>query len=208
MNGFPEEEIKRIVRSHPGIRYTTWQWIDFRSLNDGDVLEYGDFRLICILTPGHSPSHMCLYDPERKILFSGDHILFDITPNITWWSVMENSLKQYLISLDRVNSLDVELVLPGHRSRWGNLKKRVQELKDHHDRRLEEVLTALQEGEKTAWDVAPKISWDIEYSQWEDLPPIQRWFAVGETIAHLEYLVEEGKVIKNERDNRIYYSIC
>jgi len=66
---------------------------------------------------------MCLYEPAKKILVSGDHILFDITPNITFWPNLKNSLKAYLSSLEKVFSLQVDLVLPGHRNICNNLNK-------------------------------------------------------------------------------------
>jgi glyoxylase-like metal-dependent hydrolase (beta-lactamase superfamily II) len=207
MNGFPETEIKKILGRHPGIRYSSRNRTEFHPISDGDVIKVGDFSLTAILTPGHSPGHMCLYEPERKILFSGDHILFDITPNITWWPVMKNSLKEYLRSLERVYSLDVSIVLPGHRNIWKDHRKRIDELKKHHQKRLNEVLSALKDGEKTAWDVAPHISWDIEFKIWDELPVTQKWFAVGETIAHLIYLEEEGKVEKKEVDHKVLYSL-
>jgi len=59
---------------------------------------------------------MCLYEPDKKIFVSGDHILADITPNISTWNELANPLKEYLSSLDKVYPLDVSLVLPGHRS--------------------------------------------------------------------------------------------
>ncbi len=204
-NGFPEEDIRRIVRGHPGIRYTSWSEIEFEKVNDGDEIKVGDFNLRCISTPGHSPAHMCLLEEDRKLLFSGDHVLYDITPNITWWSVMEDSLAEYLRSLDKVSSFNVELVLPGHRSTFSDLNGRIRELKEHHEKRLDEILEVLKGGWMTAWDVAPHVSWDIEFSKWEDLPVMQRWFAVGETIAHLEYLHNLGKIDRRDGERVLYH---
>jgi len=78
------------------------------------MIDIGRYSFRCIETPGHSPAHFCLYEAKNKILVSGDHILFDITPNITFWPQLDNSLKSYLDSLDKVYNLDVNLVLPGH----------------------------------------------------------------------------------------------
>ena len=66
---------------------------------------------------------MCFYEEENKILISGDHILFDITPNITRWPELDNSLKVYLASLEKVKDLDVNLVLPGHRNMMSDHRK-------------------------------------------------------------------------------------
>ena len=54
------------------------------TVEEGQVLRYGGYELECIQTPGHTPGHICLYDRQRKLMFTGDSVLFDITPNITY----------------------------------------------------------------------------------------------------------------------------
>ncbi len=203
-NGLPREEAELVLRLHPGVRYVSRRDLDFRKLNDGDLVTVGDISLLCVLTPGHTPGHLCLYDADRKVLFSGDHVLFDITPNISWMPGFEDPLKEYLKSLEKLLSLDVELVMPGHRGLGGDLRKRIKELKEHHERRLEEALAALDRP-KNAWEVAPSISWDVEVKDLSKLPTAQKWFIVGETIAHLEYLFERGKISKVEKEDVILY---
>ena len=87
---------------------------------------------------------MCLYEPRTKIFVAGDHILNDITPNIQLWSDDWSPLKEYLESLDKVNELEIGLVLPGHRGIFKNGKERIQELKDHHRKRLDEIVSILE----------------------------------------------------------------
>jgi len=205
-HGFPEDELKIALLAHPGYRYSPKQAIDFTGLKGGNEIRVGNYTLICIETPGHSPGHMCLYEKHKKLLFSGDHILADITPNITAWPDLANTLKAFLESLDKVYPLEVDLVLPGHRSLIADHKKRIRELKAHHDDRLDEVLRAIQKGSRTAWEVAPYISWDIRVRSWEQFPSAQKWFAMGETIAHLNYLEADGKIKKLESNGRIEYS--
>ena len=146
-------------------------------------------------------------NPERSSLLSGDHILIDITPNITNWADLENALKSYLTNLMKVYDLEVDFVLPGHRNLIRDHRKRIDELQEHHRDRLAEVLAALKEGEKTAWQIAPHISWDINVRSWEEFPPVQKWFALGETLAHIDYLVAEGKIDKREERGRILFSL-
>ncbi|MGB9729580.1 MAG: MBL fold metallo-hydrolase [Thermoprotei archaeon] len=198
MNGFPKEDTEKILNVHPGIRYSSN--ISFNPVGDGEILNYGEYSLRTVLTPGHTPGHMCLYDEEKKILFSGDHILFDITPNISYWEGHE-SLGEYLKSLDKIYELEVNLVLPGHRSFQVDVKRRILEIKKHHERRLREIVDALRSGMKNAWQIAPYITWDIKYDSWEEIPTTQRWFIISETIAHLHHLEKNGVVtreIKNE----------
>ena len=206
-HGFPEDELKEALHAHPGYRYSPKAAIDFTALKEGDTLRVGDYTLACIETPGHSPGHMCLYEKNKKILFSGDHILADITPNITAWPDLANTLKAFLESLDKVYSLEVDLVLPGHRSLIADHKKRIRELKAHHHDRLSEVLCAVKEADRTAWEVAPYISWAIRARSWEQFPSAQKWFAMGETIAHLNYLESDGKIRKLEENGKITYTL-
>jgi glyoxylase-like metal-dependent hydrolase (beta-lactamase superfamily II) len=206
-NGFPEDEIKKAFSKHPANRYIPKARINFSVLKDNETIDIGDYTFQCIRTPGHSPGHTCLYESKRKILVSGDHILFDITPNIAWWPEFENALEVYLESLRKVSPLEVNLVLPGHRNMREDHKKRIAELQEHHEYRLNEVISILEKGNMTAWDIASHLTWDIAVSSWALFPFIQKWFALGETIAHIVYLEAEGRVHRKMKDDRILYSL-
>ena len=207
LSGFPEDEARRAIENHPGRRYGLKKDIKFSFKKEDDTIEIGDYLFRCIETPGHSPGHMCLYEANKKILVAGDHILFDITPNITHWPEMADSLKTYLESLEKVFALDVDLVLPGHRRLLKDHRKRIRELQEHHQARADEVLSVLEDGEKTAYQVAQYVTWDIDCNSWAEFPAAQKWFAVGETIAHLEYLEGEGKVRRKTGADRIRFSL-
>lgn len=204
-NGFPAEEAMKVLKLHPAVKYSS-KIAQFNFLKDRDTLEFGDYILEVLHTPGHTPGHLCLYEPDKKILFSGDHILFDITPNITHWETLEDALGDYLQSLERVYELEVLKTLPGHRNFYGGHRRRIEELREHHKRRLEEALNAVKNGSRTAWEVAQHITWDLKYENWEDLPTMQKWFAVGETIAHLAFLEKRGEVKREDSDKIYYYS--
>jgi len=207
-NGFDAEGALKSMLSHPAHKYGSERKLDFTVVNDGDGIDMGDFHFRCVATPGHSPGHMCLYEAEKKILVAGDHILFDITPNITHWVDTEDSLGTYLASLEKVDALDVELVLPGHRRLVHDLHGRVKELQEHHRARLNEVLVALGDGEKNILQIAPRISWDITAKTWEEFPPPQKWFAFGEAMAHVKYLEGQGKVRCRHRNGAFTYVLA
>ena len=207
MNGFPEDERKKAIENHPGRRYSGQGHLDFQIVQEGDIVTIRDYVFRCIETPGHTRGHMCLYEPNKKIFMSGDHILIDITPNISLWSDDENPLDEYLCSLDRVYDLDVELVLPGHRSIFRNHKERIQELKNHHQTRADEILSILEKNRQNAYQVASHMSWDVDYKSWELFPPQQKWFAFGEAIAHLKYLDEKGMVQKETQGQEIVFAL-
>ena len=204
-NGFPHDEFMRAMDTHPGHRYGLDKDVDFYFLEEGNRVEIGDYSFECIATPGHSPSHMCLYEANKKILISGDHILLDITPNITHWPELGNSLKFYLSSLEKIYSLDIDIVLPGHRRIWNDHRQRIKGLQEHHKTRLTEVVAALQDGEKTAFQIAPYIKWDIGFKTWEEFPPAQKWFAVGETIAHIYYLEEQEILKRRIKEDKVWF---
>jgi glyoxylase-like metal-dependent hydrolase (beta-lactamase superfamily II) len=192
--GFPEDEMEKAVGSHPGRRYSPNTALNFSISRDGDEIRVRDYLFRCIETPGHTAGHVCLYEPAKRILMCGDHILRDITPNITLSVEERNPLKEYLKSLDKVYDLDVELVLPGHRSIFRNQKERIRELKEHHQARLTEVISILGKGRQDAYRITSQMTWDIGYKAWGLFPPAQKLFAFGEAMAHLKYLQEEEKV--------------
>ena len=98
----------------------------FQPCKEGDTFSIGDYRFTCVETPGHSFGHMCLYDPGKKYLIAGDHILGDITPNIQCWFDDWDPLKTYFASLDKTYKLDVKLVLPGHRAIFSDCRRRIE----------------------------------------------------------------------------------
>jgi glyoxylase-like metal-dependent hydrolase (beta-lactamase superfamily II) len=207
LNGFPEEELRAGLLSHPGFKFRAKGNLVFHILKEGDLIRFGDYAFTCIETPGHSWGHMCLYEPHQKILVAGDHILNDISPNIQLWSDEWNPLKAYLSSLDKVYGFDIELVLPGHRGILRNGKERIRELRHHHQERLEEITSILKKGGMNAFEIGSRMSWDIVYDSWDVFPVSQKWFAVGEVLAHLKYLEEEGILRRETQNQKRVYSL-
>lgn len=206
-NGFPEDELQAALDKHPGAKYGS-EWIpEMKLLENGDEIRVGDYMFRCVNTPGHTMGHICLYEPEKKILVAGDHILIDITPNIQCWSDVQNPLKHYLDSLDKVYGLKVDLTLPGHRRLIDNHRIRIDELKRHHSDRLNEVLGILQKGAANAYQIASQMTWDIDSESWEAFPVAQKWFATGEAISHLRYLEEDGKLARKVEGKKTLYAV-
>lgn len=206
-NGFPEEELRAALESHPGHKFAS-NWVpEFNILKDGDAMQIGEYRFRCVFTPGHSMGHMCLYEPKHKILIAGDHILIDITPNIQCWSDLENPLRDYLKSLDKVFELDIKLTLPGHRRIIKDHKTRIAELKEHHHQRLDEIVTILKNEPQNAFQVASKMTWDISAKSWHEFPRAQKWFATGEALAHLRYLEVKGTISRQNRKRKTLFAL-
>jgi glyoxylase-like metal-dependent hydrolase (beta-lactamase superfamily II) len=205
-NGFQLEELIKAIESHPGLKYSPKKIPEFTLLDDGSIIQAGNYRLKCLLTPGHTEGHICLYEEEKQILFSGDHILYDITPHIESWSYEVNSLKNYLESLEKIRNLPVKLVLTGHRNSFTDLKGRIDELKKHHEIRANEVLEVLGTNTMSAYDIAGGMTWDIDCENWDQFPVAQKWFAVGEAISHLLYLQSQGRVKRNKGEKTDTFS--
>jgi len=203
--GFPKATFGRNTDIHPGRKYCHEKRIDFKYVEEGDVLNYGGYELKVVATPGHTPGHMCLYDAEKKILFCGDHILGTITPNICIEISSDNPLKDYIESLKKIDKLDVEVLLTAHGTPVENMHERIAELLKHHEDRLAEVEFILGDQWKTSYECARDMTWEIECRNWEEFPAPQKWFATGEAISHLQYLYSQGRVIREEKDGVYYY---
>lgn len=192
--GFPKTLLESLTVNVPARSMAPPEYEGYRLLKDGDVLEANGYKLTALLTPGHTPGHMCYWMEEQGVMFTGDHILFDITPNITAWVGVENSLKNYLESLRMIRKYPVKLALPGHRAS-GDFHSRIDSLLRHHEARLAECLEKVRENPgMTVYETASRMTWQIRARSWEDFPDNQKWFATGECMSHLDYLVAEGKV--------------
>lgn len=207
-DGFSWEEMDHLWDENPAQGAAPRVWEQYQYLKDGDTLTCGGHTLRCILTPGHTPGHLCLYDPKAKWLFSGDHVLFHISPNICRWETMPDALGSYLESLGKVRDLPVDLLLPAHRAETGCLADRVDELTAHHLRRIENAWkTVAEEPGLTAYEIAGRMRWKIRCRSWEEFPLTQKFFAVGEALAHLDYLEVRGRVERRERDGKNRYFV-
>ncbi len=204
--GFPDEEMKLQASGNQARLYAPKEMFPAAKMKNGDTVHVGDAELLCISTPGHTPGHVVLYMPDGQILFSGDHILFDITPNISVWRNVPHSLADYMESLRKVKKLPIRLTLPAHRKNDGDVYERIDAILEHHRIRLEEIRRAVVEEPGTdAYTVASKITWSMRGKKWKDFPPNQKWFAMGETLAHLYWLVDAGYVKRWEEDGKARY---
>ena len=176
-------------------------------VQDGKTFTVGGYSFRCILTPGHTPGHMCLWDENSGIMFTGDHVLFDITPNITSWSYVIDSLSDYLNSLQKTYEYPVRTALPGHR-KTGVFHTRIKELLRHHEIRLAEVEKIVRETPGSiAYDIAGKMHWKIRAVNWEEFPPAQKIFAVGECLSHIDYLINRD-IITYQKDGNLLRYFC
>lgn len=200
-NGFPQEEIDLANRTNPMYAFAPRDIMKFEFVHDGDVLKVGDINVKVIQTSGHTPGHSCLYLEDDKILFSGDHILYDISPNITMWTDVKDSLGNYIASLNKVDKLPFVTAYPAHRELHDHPHDRIQALLAHHRDRLNEALAIIKAHPgSTGYETASKMKWSIHGTGWHDYPVSQKWFAVAEALAHLDWLEIRGFIRFEEVD--------
>jgi glyoxylase-like metal-dependent hydrolase (beta-lactamase superfamily II) len=207
-NGFPEAELQEVSRIHPRERYRFTKRMDFDILEENDLLPVGNYCFQCVGTPGHTQGHMCLHEPNKKIFIAGDHLLYEITPNISLRSNDENPLKAYFDSLKKVHALEpIDIVLPGHGTPFKKYRKRIEDLEGHARQRAEKMISVFQKGRQNAYQMASQITWDMNVASWDEVPVFQKWFAVGEVIAHFKYLEQEGRIKREMSGENIAFSL-
>jgi glyoxylase-like metal-dependent hydrolase (beta-lactamase superfamily II) len=173
------------------------------ALRDGDRLRFDGFELEVLHLPGHTAGHICLYHRESGILFSGDTLLLDISPNpLIEPDPMDpterrRSLIEYLASLDRLSHLPLSTVFPGHGPPIEDPMTVIQEMRSHHRRRTDTLAQMLDEGGKSAWQLANEL--------FPRLEGFDNFLAVSEVVAHIDLLVDQGKAEPVERDEITYY---
>ncbi|MFI6561096.1 MBL fold metallo-hydrolase [Streptomyces sp. NPDC050534] len=177
-----------------------------REIVPGELLDLPGRRLRAIWTPGHTPGHVCLHleeehpaQPHGQLpghgrLFSGDHLLPEITPHIGLYedpddATVTDPLGDYLDSLERIGRLAPAEVLPAHQHTFPDAAARVRELLDHHEERLTGLQALLVEP-LTPWQLAERMEWN---RPWAQIPYGSRNIAVSEAEAHLRRLVKLGR---------------
>lgn len=178
-------------------------------LLEGTVTLDGGRSLEVVETPGHTRGHVVFHDRDAELLFAGDHVLPAITPSIGFEPVLpENPLRDFLESLARVRAMPDAMLLPAHGPVARSVHARVDELVDHHGRRLEEALEAISAGADTAYEVALRLRWTRRMKRLDELDIFNRTLAVAESGAHLVLLETQGR-LKSETtgDGVIHYSV-
>ncbi len=161
-------------------------------LRDGQTLSVSGQDLEVIHTPGHTQGSICLR--FGRYLFSGDHVLPTISPNIGAGELRRHGMmRRFLDSLDRVAQLQADdlIVLPGHGSQFSNLAERAAELKAHHGQREAAILEIVRAGD-------PKTVYEIARLLWPKLPGYHLVLGTAEVNAHLEKAVDDGLVKHDE----------
>ena len=173
--------------------------LTYRRMIEGDKVAI-DYRTWHIATVyGHAPEHATLYSSELGVLISGDQVLPKITTNVGVWGNQPEGdpLKRFLDSIGRFEPLPADtLVLPSHGLPFRGLHARIEQLRAHHVARLAE-LTAACDQPRSGAELLPVLFR-------RPLDDHQMVFAMGEIIAHLNYLLRDGRLTRSQDELGVY----
>jgi glyoxylase-like metal-dependent hydrolase (beta-lactamase superfamily II) len=160
-------------------------------LAEGDRVDVEDLTLTVLETPGHCDGHLVFFEAELGALFSGDHLLTDISPVplLVLPAVGERpkSLVRFMGSLAKVERLDCDMTFPSHGGVIYDHRKLIDGYRLHHERRKLQFERELRKCPHTPFELAQKLF--AKY--YRD----QIFLVMSEVIGHLDLLVEEGNVV-------------
>jgi glyoxylase-like metal-dependent hydrolase (beta-lactamase superfamily II) len=163
-----------------------------RALVDGVTIETDLGVWSVVETPGHAPSHVCLFQAERRLVISGDHLLGRISQYFDYgWT--PDPIGEFLSSLDRVGRLDARLALSGHGKPFIDIPGHSEGNRRLIRERLDAVLAAVSERPRTALEVAPSV-------HGEPISETRVGWVLQETLCYLRHLELSGRVERLSED--------
>lgn len=169
-------------------------------LRHGERITLAGREFVATHTPGHTLDHLCLHDPEGGLLFSGDHVLPTITPHISGLGTGRDPLKAFVASLDRVAELapSVQTVLPAHGHPFTDLVGRAEDIKRHHEERLDKLRSvSIALGPATVETLSHEL---FRPARWGPM-------AESETYAHLEHMRLAGQAESHRENGKLVYTV-
>jgi len=190
VNGVPADEAEVLSNSQRALSQVVAPAEPSVQLDGAETLVMGRTPMRVEWTPGHSPGHICLYAAESGLLFAGDHMRPELSPNIGLHpQSTPDPLHEYLDGLRRMAAYRPSLILPSHGRPFHDAEGRVEILASHHRRRMQQVTAIVAGGELTAWEVALQL-WGPRENLYE------KRLALQEGLAHLQALAVEGALEK------------
>lgn len=203
INGVPESYLQKFGENHPVVmELENYRSLDIEDLSSIPGGEFGDIKFVS--TPGHSPGSTCFYMKNNKFLFTGDHVLERITPNISFYDRDTDMLGLYMQSLGETLKLDVARVFPGHGKPFSGMKERAQGIIDHHRARIREIKDIARNSWVNAYEIAGRMTWS-RGRKMDSMNSMEQNFAIGEAIAHIRYMKNSGELIERENNGKLQY---
>jgi hydroxyacylglutathione hydrolase len=181
--------VRELRERFPGIRVSKMRHKDaelpepVEDLREGTKVEGDGVTLVPIYTPGHASDHLCYYLPEEKALFTGDVVLAGSTTVIP---AADGDLADYMASLRRLQSLDVQRIYPAHGPVIQDGPGRIAEYIEHRLMRERQILASLGDGRATIPEMVAHI--------YADVSPKLHAAAASSVESHLRKLQRDGRV--------------
>jgi glyoxylase-like metal-dependent hydrolase (beta-lactamase superfamily II) len=170
------------------------------------AFKVGGVTFEAVLCPGHTDGLICLWWPERGILFSNDQVLEDITPNPTLYLKPKGDrrcgLADYIESLGNVENLPVKLVLPGHGEPFTDLKEKIDQIREGARKRVDKVLQHLKSPDQEPINIL-----DLTGKIWGEMDPVNTFLGAREVMGVLEMLSDQGLVQSEIVGETSFYSL-
>jgi glyoxylase-like metal-dependent hydrolase (beta-lactamase superfamily II) len=202
VSGGPESQANASIHDHNNYhKFNSNLPNDYHRLQEHDLIQIGNRKWKVIIGEGHSPEHVCLFSEQDSLLIAGDQILARISPNVSVWpsDPTANPLKQFLSSMTKLRRLPAStLVLGSHDAPFFGLHSRLKQIEHHHQERLDLLLT-LCKSPQTVMTILPLLFK-------RDLTPDQLPFAIGEALAHLNYLVVDKQMTRTLNSGTWYFT--
>jgi glyoxylase-like metal-dependent hydrolase (beta-lactamase superfamily II) len=167
-----------------------------KEVGEGDIISLDGIDLEVVHTPGHSPGHICLYIRKDKVMFSGDQVL-GLGTTVIYPPL--GDMAQYIDSLRKLLTYDIELICPGHGAPIRKPRKKLEELLNHRLEREEQIIDGLHQGKETIKELAFEIYPELTGFLYE--------IAKGQVYAHLIKLENEGRVCSQISDTIVRYEL-
>lgn len=194
-NGATDDDARAYRACNAETAYIDQSLFDVRCVKEGDELAVGDALFRVLSTPGHTPDHLCLYEPRCRLLFGGDAVLYTTTPSIDPLPGKLDAYEVFEDTLGRLGRLDLRCALLGHGSAvYRPLGGRVEEIAAKKERKLEKVLAAVREAPFCTGETAARRSLGRSQDAWRNLSPILRYYAMLESFVAMQHLMAQGRV--------------
>jgi glyoxylase-like metal-dependent hydrolase (beta-lactamase superfamily II) len=185
-SGVPEDVLRRYSARRSSTDTGVAGFVEpHRDLVDGVSVptDLGDWQVV--ETPGHAPSHVCFFQPERRLLISGDHVLGRVTLHFDF-GYTPDPAGEFLHSLENVEDLDARLCLAGHGRTFTDVRAHIHAYRQLVARRLQAVLDMIAFEPLTGIEIVPHV-----FGEAPSEMMIAEW--MSETLAYLQHLEMTGR---------------